>query len=238
MAIGIVVVVTRALRTRSFARTLWLVGIARAAFVFSVVVVLPDRSHYAGAFFVLFLVCVWCAFAPPGVASGRRARARGAGSTGLLRIATVVFVAQVVATVAILPYTSVHPFAPDRTLAEVAAARGMSDRIVSGQDYDGVTMAGYLDVPVYSVARQDWIRYFHNDQREADGNWHMTDRVLRCTSARLAHQQGEAMRARVRPTARARSRASAASRRRVACTSTRSLPVGALVEQCAPGPRQ
>ncbi len=150
----------------------------------------------------------------------------------------MVFVAQVVATFAILPYTSVHPFAPDRTLAEVAAARGMSHRVVSGQDYDGVTMAGYLDVPVYSVARHDWIRYFHNDEREADGNWHMTDRVLRCTSARLAHQQGRSDAPRVRSTARFRARLPphrVVGRR---ATSTRSRPTGALVERCALGPRE
>ena len=164
VAIGIVVLVTRALWTRPFARTLWLVG-TLGVFAFSVVVVLPDRSHYAGAFFVLFLVCVWCAVAPPGRAPAGLPELTG-GWTGLIRIATVVFVAQVVATVVILPYNSVHPFAPDRTLAQVAAARGMRDRIVSGQDYDSVTMSGYLDVPVYSVARHDWIRYFHNDQRE------------------------------------------------------------------------
>ena len=235
VAIGIVILVTSALRTRPFARTLWLVG-TLGAFAFSVLVVLPDRSHYAGAFFVLFLVCVWCAVAPPGRAPADLPELTG-GSTGLMRIATVVFVAQVVATVAILPYNSVHPFAPDRTLAQVAAARGMRDRIVSGQDYDGVTMSGYLDVPVYSVARHDWIRYFHNDQREADGNGRMTDRVLQCTSARLAHQRAESM-----ILVSDRPLASEPGFRRIASTDGVNLyevaPAGALVERCVPGPRQ
>ena len=183
VAVGIVVVVTRRCgRARSRRHALPLVGLA-GLLAFSVVVVLPDRSHYAGAFFMLFLACVWCEFAPPGARHGARAGAVAGDRLGFSGSRTVIFVAQVVATFAILPYASMHPFVPDRTLAEVAAARGMSHRIVSGQDYDGVTMAGYLDAPVYSVARQGWIRYFHNDQREADGNWHMTDRVLRCTSA-------------------------------------------------------
>lgn len=235
VAVAIVVMVARALRARSLARTLWLVGLA-GLLAFSVGVVLPDRSHYAGAFFVLFLACAWCEFAPPGRVTVP-GPSRAQGSTGLLRIATVVFVAQVVATFAILPYASMHPFAPDRTLAEVAAARGMSHRIVSGQDYDGVTMAGYLDTPVYSVARQDWIRYFHNDQREADGNWHMTDRVLKCTSAGRAHRQGEAM-----LLVSDRPLASEPGFRRIASSSGVHLyevaPDGVLVERCARGPRE
>ena len=98
-------------------------------------------------------------------------------------------------------------------------------------------MAGYLDAPVYSVARRDWIRYFHNDQREADGNWHMTDRVLRCTSARRAHQQGEAM-----LLVSDRPLASEPGFRRIASSGGVHLyevaPGGALVERCALGPRE
>ena len=69
LGIALVVVVSVALRDRAFAFRLWLLG-TLGYLVFSLAVVLPDRSHYAGESFLLFLACVWLAMAPPGANAG------------------------------------------------------------------------------------------------------------------------------------------------------------------------
>lgn len=191
VGVAVVVLVAVALRPHRFAFRLWLLG-TLGFYAFSIVVVLPDRSHYAGESFLLFLVCVWLAWAPPAglappVAAHDRERTR---SLRLVAVAAVVLGAQVVSTLAIVPDRTVHPFAPDRTLAQVVARAGMANEVVSGQDFDAVTMSGYLDRPVYSVARGEWIRIFVNDQKEADGNWNLTPTKMICAAAELAHARG------------------------------------------------
>src|SRR5207249_968354 len=64
-ALALVVLVARVLRPYALAFVLWIVG-TLAYVVFSIVVVLPDRAHYAGEFFLLFVACAWLADAPPG----------------------------------------------------------------------------------------------------------------------------------------------------------------------------
>ncbi len=181
VSLSLVVVVSLVLRPYRFAFITWIVGTA-AYLAFSVIVVLPDRAHYAGEFFLLFLACVWFAYAPP----GRSGDANERRSSGLSAVLVVVLAAQIVATVAILPRATVEPFAPDRTLAEAATRTGLARDVVSGQDFDGVTMAGYLDRPVWSIARGAPIRYFVNDEREARGNIGLTADRLVCAAADLA----------------------------------------------------
>jgi len=110
-------------------------------------------------------------------------------SAGLPAVLLVVLAAQIVATVAILPDATAHPFAPDRTLAEVAVDAGLAHDVVSGQDFDGVTMAGYLDTPVFSIARDTPIRFFVNDEREAVGNEGLTPSRLVCEAATVAQRR-------------------------------------------------
>jgi hypothetical protein len=194
LGIAIVVLVAVALRGRRFAFRLWLLGTV-GYLVFSVAVVLPDRSHYAGESFLLFVACLWLAVAAPG-REPASLRSIGAGDQRrmrLLTIAVVVFAMQIVATVAILPNRSFQAFTPDRALADVARHHGLAHDVVSGQDFDAVTMAGYLDTPVHSIARGGSIRFFVNDQREADGNWQLTGRKILCRAAAVAVERGHAV---------------------------------------------
>jgi hypothetical protein len=104
-----------------------------------------------------------------------------------------VLAVQIVATVAILPNRSFQPFTPDRALAHAAREHGLARDVVSGQDFDGVTMAGYLDTPVHSIARDAPIRFLVNDQLEADGNWRLTGRKILCRAAAVAASRGRAV---------------------------------------------
>jgi hypothetical protein len=185
VSIALVVLVARVLRPYAIAFALWIVGTV-VYVVFSIVVVLPDRAHYAGAFFLLFVACAWLAYAPPG-GSGRPVPT--IWSAGLPAVLVVVLASQIVATVAILPDATAHPFAPDRTLAEVAVNAGLANDVVSGQDFDGTTMAGYLDTPVFSIARHEPIRLFVNDEREAVGNEDLTPDRLVCEALAVARRR-------------------------------------------------
>lgn len=185
VSIALVVLVARVLRPYRAACALWIVGTA-VYVVFSVVVVLPDRAHYAGEFFLLFVACAWLAYSPPG---GGGPAVPASWSAGLPAVLVVVLAAQIVATVAILPDATARPFAPDRTLAEVATAEGLQRAVVSGQDYHGTTMAGYLDRPVFSIARGEAIRYFVNDEREARGNVGLTPDRLLCEATAVARRR-------------------------------------------------
>ena len=189
ISLAVFVVVARVLRPYATAFGLWIVGTV-AYVVFSVVVVLPDRAHYAGEFFLLFVACAWLAYAPPGDGlDGARPAVPSNWRTGLPAVLTVVLAAQIVATLAILPDATARPFAPDRTLAEAAADAGLAHDIVSGQDFDGATMSGYLDTPVFSIARHAPMRFFVNDEREAVGNADLTPKRLVCTAAGLARRR-------------------------------------------------
>jgi hypothetical protein len=185
VSLALVVLVARVLRPYTAAFALWIVG--TIAYVgFSVVVVLPDRAHYAGEFLLLFLACAWLAYAAPGGGPGVPASWR----SGLPAVLLVVLAAQIVATVAILPDATAHPFAPDRTLADAARHAGLARDVVSGQDFDGATMAGYLDTPVWSIARAAPMRFFVNDEREARGNVALSGRRILCTAAAVAERRG------------------------------------------------
>jgi len=186
ISLVLVVVVARVLRPYAMAFALWLVGTV-AYVLFSVVVVLPDRAHYAGEFFLLFVACAWLAYAPPGRMGPTVPATWSAGLPALL---AVVLVAQIVAMLAILPDATAHPFAPDRTLAAAAVDAGLARDVVSGQDFDGATMSGYLDTPVYSIARRAPMRFFVNDEREAVGNADLTAARLVCDAAGVAQRRG------------------------------------------------
>jgi len=181
VSLALVVLIAWVLRPYTIAFALWLVGTV-AFVIFSVVVVLPDRAHYAGEFFLLFVACSWLAYAPP--TGGRSVPRRW--SAGLPAVLVVVLAAQIVTTVAILPDATARPFAPDRTLASVARDAGLSYDVVSGQDFDGATMAGYLDTDVFSIARGEPMRFFVNDEREARGNVNLTGRRILCSAADVA----------------------------------------------------
>ena len=177
LGLGLVVFVGWLLREHRFASRLWMAGVV-GYLAFSVVVVLPDRSHYAGEFFLLLVACLWCA-----ARSGAPARESGRGTTALL---VAVLVVQVLALVAVALPKTTQAFSPEAELAAAAERAGAADLVVSGQDFHAVAMAGFLDRPVYSVARGEWIRFLTNDRREADGNAHMTNVGIVCAAARLA----------------------------------------------------
>ena len=178
------VVILRALRPFPFARRLWLTG-SLGYVAFFVIVILPEQSRYAGFVFLLFLSCAWLAIAPPGAAAtasaphGKRRQALGV-------VLVLVLAAQVVATAAIYPSATRAAFSRDEALAQMVHAAHLDDAIVSGQDWDGTTIGGYLDRSVYSVARHQWIRYFTHDQREAKGVRRLTDRDVRCAAETIA----------------------------------------------------
>lgn len=188
VSIALFLVVARVLRPYATALAVWIVGTI-AYVAFSQLVVLPDRAHYAGEFFLLFVAAAWLAYAPPG---GGRTVPTG-WSRGLPAVLLVVLVAQIVATLAILPSATARPFAPDRSLASAATAAGLERDVVSAQDFDGATIAGYLDRPVWSLARHAPMRFFVNDEREARGNWHVTGRTVLCGAADVAARRGRAV---------------------------------------------
>jgi hypothetical protein len=190
LGVGLIVGVAAALRRHRFAFRLWVLG-ALGYVAFSYVVVLPDRSHYAGEWFVLFLAAVWLAAAPPLADRDEQAlRIRGASAWSLGAVVTVVVAAQLLATLTIMPDQTLHEFAPNRTLAAAATAHGLQRDIVSAQDFDAITMAAYLEQPVFSIARGTDLEFFPNDEREARGYEHLTDQKIECRAAQLAQQRG------------------------------------------------
>jgi len=188
VSLALVVIVARALRPHAAALTLWIAGVVGYV-AFSIIVVLPDRAHYAGEFFLLFLACAWFAYSPP----GRGRSEPSSGSKALPAVLVFVVAAQVLTALAILPDATARPFAPDRTLAAAASRARLAGDVVSGQDFDGVTLAGYLDRDVYSIARGAPMRYFVNDEREARGNVGLTPDRLVCAAAIVSRARSRAV---------------------------------------------
>jgi hypothetical protein len=170
LSIAVVALMAFALRRFRTARRLWLFG-SVGSFVFFAVVVLPDQSRYAATTFLVFLGAAWWALAPPGGPDGRPASEvvpeSPRPSPRLHQLVAVVVAAQGVALLAIYPPEAAGRFAPNQTVAAAVHAAGLQDHVVSGQDLDATSVAAYLDRPVYSVARQAWIRFFVHDDREA-----------------------------------------------------------------------
>jgi hypothetical protein len=185
LSILLFVVVLRALRGHAFAARLWYIG-SLGYVAFFVIVILPEQARYAGFPFFLFLACAWFALAPPGELPASRDATDPRHST-LGAVLVVVLAAQVVATVAIYPTATVDAFSRDEALAQAVHRAHLDGAIVSGQDWDGTTVAGYLDRPVFSVARHEWIRYFVHDTREANGFRATTDRAVLCAADLIAN---------------------------------------------------
>ncbi|HEY3673633.1 MAG TPA: hypothetical protein VGN51_22040 [Acidimicrobiia bacterium] len=189
LGLSVVGAIAWAIRAHPFALRLWLVG-AAGYLVFSYVVVLPDRSHYAGEYFLLFLACVWCAAASPQVDPGPNVRAtRRRSRVTLGAVVAVVLGAQVVAMVTMLPAQTQQEFAPNRFLATTAERHGLAHDVVSAQDFDAVTMSAYLERPVWSIARGADIAYFSNDETEARGYAHLTNAKIVCAAAEVARER-------------------------------------------------
>jgi hypothetical protein len=181
LALVVTFVVWRVLRPYPFACCLWLVG--SIGFVaFFAVVILPEHARYAGFVFLLFLACVWLAVAPPGERRRQLGIRAGAGARPLLSVFVVVLAAQIVATLTIWPSALATPFSRDEALATAIRAAGLEHAIVSGQDWDGTTVGGYLDRPVYSVVRGRRIRYFVHDEREARRFGKLSDDEILCAA--------------------------------------------------------
>ena len=190
LGVALIGVIAWALRAHPFALRLWLLGSA-GYLVFSYVVVLPDRSHYAGEWFLLFLACAWCATTPP-TAAERSARTPATGRTTRLTLGAVVAVvlgAQIVAMLAVLPEQTRQEFAPNRYLAETAERHGLANDVVSAQDFDAVTMSAYLERPVWSIARRKPIVYFTNDETEARGYEHLSNAKIVCVAAGVSEER-------------------------------------------------
>jgi hypothetical protein len=191
LGVGLLALVAWALRPRVFAFRLWVLGTV-GYLAFSVAVVLPDRSHYAGEFFLLFVACAWLAYSAPGRETPGSIAPVTNLPAALAIVLAIVLALQVVVLLAIVPTKTAHAFSPDEALARAARDAGAAHLIVSGQDFDAVAMAGFLDTRVYSVARGAWIRYFVNDRREANGNERMTDASILCAASRLADARDHA----------------------------------------------
>jgi hypothetical protein len=178
------VVILRALRPFPFARRLWWIG-SLGYVGFFMTVILPEQSRYAGFVFLLFLSCAWLAIAPPGAEAASSAHP-GKRRPALGALLVLVLAGQIVATITIYPTATAAAFAREEALAQAVHAARLDDAIVSGQDWDGTAIGGYLDRPVYSVARHQWIRYFTHDEREAKGFHHLTDHDVRCAAETIA----------------------------------------------------
>jgi hypothetical protein len=170
-------VVLRALRSSRIAARLWCIG-GLGCLVFSLVVILPERYRYAGTAFLLLVACAWLGWRS---VVPRRPLAIAFGA---------ILVCQVVATVAVLPAGVGTRFSPDRAIADVIRHEAPHAAIVSGADYDALTVAGYLDRPVYSVARRAWTRYFVHDARQQRGTAHLDAAEVLCEARALAERSG------------------------------------------------
>jgi hypothetical protein len=179
---GIIVflVVLRVLKGSASAVRLWCIG-GVGSLLFSLIVILPERYRYAGTAFLLLVACVWLAWRanvprrPVAVVFG------------------VVLVFQTVATIAVLPAGVGSRFSPDHEIADVIRREAPHAAIVSGADYDALTAAGYLDQPVYSVARGAWTRYFLHDARQARGSAKLNAARVVCEASSLAVESDEAV---------------------------------------------
>jgi len=190
LSIVVVVLMAGALRRFRAARRFWLLG-SGGLFVFFAVVVLPDQARYAAATFLVFLGAAWWALAPPGgldEASTAAAMLRSTPPSRRLHqlVIIVVVAAQVVALLAVYPSKTADRFAPNAVVADVVRAAGLERHVVSGQDLDATSVAAYLDQPVYSVARHEWIQYFVHDDREARRFDTVRIAEVLCTARRLA----------------------------------------------------
>jgi len=189
LSVFLVLAVGGALRRHRFAFRIWVLG-SLGAYAFSVIVVLPDRAHYAGVWFLLLVTCAWFAAtdSSPSVNDGARA-----SWLPLSTIVGAVLVVQVIASMAIVPAATVNPFSPDRELARTAVSAGLRRDVVSAQDYEAVTMSGYLEVPVWSLARNESVDFFVSDEREKRGNAHLSPRIDICRAGALARARGHAV---------------------------------------------
>ena len=104
----------------------------------------------------------------------------------LVVVLIVMLAAQIVATVAIYPTTTIESFSRDEALAAAVRRADLDNVIVSGQDWDGATVGGYLDRSVYSSVRGAWIQYFIHDEREARRFGKISDRHVLCDAVRIA----------------------------------------------------
>jgi len=179
LSLVLVVLVGRALERGSVARRIWVLG-AVAFFGYSLVVVQPDRAHYAGVWFVLFLACAWLA------CSERHFATSPSAPVPLVALVASVLAVQCAATFAILVPATTHDFSSGEALAAVIARQGLARDVVSGHDYDATTIGAYLDRPVYSAARREWIRYFVGNRRTVDAYAAATATDLVCRASALA----------------------------------------------------
>jgi hypothetical protein len=175
---GIVVfaVVLRALRGSALAQRIWCIG-AGGFVLFSVLVILPERYRYAGTAFLLLLTCAWLAWRS---VVPRRPLALVFGA---------VLVVQVLATATVLPAGIGPRFSPDRHFADVIEREAPGASIVSGADFDALTASGFLDRPVFSVARNEWTRYFVHDAQQARGTARLRQSHVLCAASALAERR-------------------------------------------------
>ncbi|MET0420435.1 MAG: hypothetical protein ABW073_01900, partial [Acidimicrobiia bacterium] len=181
---GVVFVVFRG---RPFARRLWWIG-NLGLFAFFLVVTRPEAIRHAGFAFLLFVACVWCAYAPPGEQRIDDATTdRGTRDT-LATVVLVVLAAQVVATLAVLPSASTEDFSRDRVLADAVHRAHLDDAIVSAQDWDATTIGGSLDRSVWSLARGESIKFLTTDARQERGLDRLNTKTVACGSQRRANE--------------------------------------------------
>jgi hypothetical protein len=182
----LVAVVWWALAAAPAARSLWLLGSA-AFFGYSVVVILPEQSRYAGVAMLLLLACAWVGWAE--ATDGGDGRRRDATHHRLPRVLAAIVGLQVVATILVAPFATTAQFSPARELAASVRRAGLDGPLVSGADFDALTIAGYLGRDVYSAARGAWTPYFVHDDRQARGEAALTDTRIECAAAAVATRE-------------------------------------------------
>jgi hypothetical protein len=170
-------------------------------FIFYTVVISPHDARYAGQVFLLLVACVWLALAPPGgravdddtgAAMDGDDRASRGDIRHLVGIFAVVLAAQVAAMLMISPSATIHRFASNRAIARAATSAHLGTTLVSGADFDATSIGGYLDHPVYSVARHAWIRFFTHDALEASRYDRVTSDEIVAAARRVVAARGRA----------------------------------------------
>jgi len=177
LGLVLVVLIGRGLGSAPLAQRLWVLGVV-AFGVFFAVVVRPTEVRYSGSVALVLLGATWFAAARDGA---WLSHAGGAARVAL----AVVLAAQLVAGLGGLR-VAVHRFAPNESLAEVARANGVDQRLVSANDFLATGLAGYLDVDVFSIAQQEWRRTLQYDEHQRDAEARLTTSAAWCEAQRVA----------------------------------------------------
>jgi hypothetical protein len=176
---GLTIVISLVSAFRSSPRALHLLGLGLAGYAaFFLLIVRPTEVRYVGQFAILLLATAWFA---AGDSANWFQKVGVAGRVVLVGLLVV----QVVAGAFGVSRSSTV-FAQNELLADAARRHGVASHIVSGVDFLGIGVAGYLDRDIFSVAQGRWRRTLRFDEVQKRGEAMITPTALLCAAHALA----------------------------------------------------